>query len=182
MIDVKRCNYICGQSSTDVMHGVKQIVNFLEIAGRNYLLITNTNSEEISKIHTLLKNYYTYNDIQEFENILNDKSKLFRVDLLIFDFWDLSFDSIHRYKKIIDKLNIDYIIVANNYWYKSTEGVNDYFLVRELKSNWTKLPPTDFVSEIRITDKINKWTSTLDELKLSYIRNKKLENLFKKLD
>jgi hypothetical protein len=184
MIDIKRCNYITGDSS-DVGHGVSQIVNFLELSGRNYLLITKgkpKSSVKTTSLYTYLKNQYTFDNLEEFITILNDKSKLFRVDLLIFDFWDLNRNIIYDYKKEIDKLKIDHIIVAKEYHYKSTDDINDYHLRRELKDNFSFLSPTDFKSEIIITDNINKWSSNLDDLTKSYIRDKKIDNLFGNTD
>lgn len=176
MITIKRCNYITGDIS-DIGSSVSQIVNFLELSGRNYLLITNDKSKYTS-LHSYLKNLYTFENFQEFVNIVNDKSKLFRVDLLAFDFWNFSRTSLLDYKKEIDKLQIDHIIVAKEYHYKSTDDVTDYHLRRGLKGNWSLLPPTDFQSEIIVTDNINKWSSNLDDLIKSYIRDKKIDDLF----
>lgn len=179
MIIIKRCNYITGDIS-DIGSSVSQIVNFLELSGRNYLLITNDKfkSTKSTSLHSYLKNLYTFENFQEFVNIVNDESKLFRVDLLVFDFWNLPRTSILDYKKEIDKLQIDHIIVAKEYHYKSKDDVTDYHLRRELKGNWSLLPPIDFHSEIIVTDNINKWSSNLDDLIKSYIRDKKIDSLF----
>jgi len=180
MIIIKRCNYITGDIS-DIGSGVSQIVKFLELSGRNYLLISNgkpKTSIKTTSLYTYLHNQYTYNDITEFKDILNDSSNLFRVDLLVFDFWNLSRTSILEYKREIDNLQIDYIIVAKEYHYKSTDDVTDYHIRRELKSDWINSSPTDFKSEIIVTDNINKWSSNLYDLIKSYIRDKKIDNLF----
>jgi len=179
MITIKRCNYITGDLS-DIGSGVSQIVKFLELSGRNYLLISNgkpKTSIKTTSLYSYLQNQYTYNDLDEFKDIINDKSKLFRVDLLVFDFWNLSRVSIMEYKKVIDNLNIDHIIVAKEYHYKSTDDVTDFHLKREIKSDWNVLS-NDFKSHIVITDNINKWSSNLEDLMKSYIRDKKIDNLF----
>jgi hypothetical protein len=180
MITIKRCNYITGDLS-DIGSGVSQIVKFLELSGRNYLLISNgkpKTSIKTTSLYSYLQNQYTYNDLDEFKDILNDKSKLFRVDLLVFDFWNLSRVSIMEYKKVIDNLNIDHIIVAKEYHYKSSDDVTDYHIRRELKFDWVNSSTNDFKSYIIVTDNINKWTSNLDDLMKSYIRDKKIDNLF----
>lgn len=177
MITIKRCNYITGDIS-DIGSGVTQIVKFLELSGRNYLLMINgkpKNSIKTTSLYSYLNNQYIFDDIDDFTNIISDKSKLFRVDLLIFDFWNLSRSLILDYKKEIDKLEIDHIIVAKEYHYKSTDDVTDYHLRREYKGDWSL---SDVKSQIIVTDNINKWSSNLDYLIKSYIRDKKIDNLF----
>lgn len=177
MISIKKCNYITGDLS-DIGSGVSQIVKFLELSGRNYLLLSTgkpTTKIKTTSLYTYLSNQYTFSNIQDFKEILNNKSKLFRVDLLVFDFWNLSRTQIIEYKEEIDKLGIEHIIVAKEYHYKSTDDVNDYHIRRELKSDWLL---SEFKSYIIVTDNINKWTSNLEDLIKSYIRDKKIDNLF----
>ena len=89
---------------------------------------------------------------------------------MIFDFYSLSPWQILDYKKIIDELEIDHIIVGKEYHYKTSDDVNDFHIRKEYKE-LTK-------SEIYITDNISKWTSTLRSLSVSYIRDKKIDNIF----
>lgn len=180
MIPIKKCNYITGDIN-DIGTGVTHIVRFLELTGRNYLLLSKGKPKGNTKstsLYSYLDNQYTFDGLDEFIEIINDRSKLFRVDLLVFDFWNLSRLSIIDYKTEINKLGIDYIIVAKEYHYKSTDDVTDYHLRRELKSDWSSLSPTDIKSQIIITDNINKWSSDLDTLIKSYIRDKKIDNIF----
>jgi hypothetical protein len=86
----------------------------------------------------------------------------------------LSVSSIIEYKQVIDKLNIDYIILAKEYHYKSSEDVNDYHVKIESRELYH--------SEYSITDKISGWTSNLENLSKSYIRNKKIDDIFNKND
>ena len=65
--------------------------------------------------------------------------------------------------------------MAKEYHYKSTDEVNDYHIRGELKSDWVL---SEFKSYIIVTDNINKWTSNLEDLIKSYIRDKKIDNLF----
>jgi hypothetical protein len=127
MIQIKRCNYITGGPS-DVSYAVKKIIDFLEMEGRNTVLFCkprNSNSAA-TNLNYLINPKIEFNNLDELTDILNDKGNLFRVDLLLFDFWHLNVSSIIEYKQIIDKLNIDYIILAKEYHYKSSEDVNDY--------------------------------------------------------
>ena len=111
-------------------------------------------------------------DLNHFEELLFNKGKLFRVDLLVFDFWHLNVSSIIEYKSLIDKLDIDYIILAKEYHYKSSDDVNDYHVKIESRELYH--------SEYSITDKISGWTSNLENLSKSYIRNKKIDDIFNK--
>lgn len=176
MILINKCNYITGDVS-DIGSGVSQIVKFLELAGRNYLLLSNGKPKNSSKttLYSYLENQYIFNSQEEFSEILYDKSKLFRVDLLVIDFWNLSRTQINDYKKEIDKTNLDHIIVAKEYHYKSTDDVSDYHLRREFKSD---LSNSRYKTQFVITDNINKWSSDLDILTKSYIRDKKINDLF----
>ena len=175
MIQLKKCNYITGEPS-DLGFAVSDIIKFLENDGRTPLLFTppRASSEDKKGISTSVKyfldNQFTFDSFEEFQQIITNKSNLFRVDLLVFDFYHLSPWQIRDYKKVIDELDIQHIIIAKEYHYKSTDDVSDLHVRREYKESHK--------SEIHLTDKINNWTSTLNLLSVSYIRDKKIDNLF----
>ena len=174
MIQVKRCNYITGNPS-DVSFAVNKIVNFLEMEGRNPVLFCKPKrSSSGSTIKYLMDPKIEFHNLNHFEELLSNKGKLFRVDLLVFDFWHLSVSSIIEYKSFIDKLNIDYIILAKEYHYKSSDDVNDFHIKIESKEL--------HINEYLITDKISGWSSNLSGLTKSYIRDKKIDQLFNKDD
>ena len=75
-----------------------------------------------------------------------------------------------QYISEIEKFNIDSIIVAKEFHYKTTDDVNDFHIRKEYKE-FHKV-------DTWITDKINGVTSTIESLKTAYIRDKKLEHLF----
>ena len=173
MIEIKRCNYITGNPS-DVSYAVKKIVDFLDMEGRNPVLFCKPRSSNstATTLKYLMEPKINFNNIEDFTEVLNNNGNLFRVDLLVFDFWHLSVSSIIEYKQVIDKLNIDYIILAKEYHYKSSEDVNDYHVKIESRELYH--------SEYSITDKISGWTSNLENLSKSYIRNKKIDEIFNK--
>ena len=174
MIQVKRCNYITGNPS-DVSFAVNKIVNFLEMEGRNSVLFCKPKrSSSGSTIKYLMDPKIEFHNLNHFEELLSNKGKLFRVDLLVFDFWHLNVSSIIEYKSFIDKLNIDYIILAKEYHYKSSDDVNDFHIKIESKEL--------HINEYLITDKISGWSSNLSGLTKSYIRDKKIDQLFNKDD
>ena len=174
MIQIKRCNYITGNPS-DVSFAVNKIVNFLEMEGRNPVLFCKPKrSSSGSTIKYLMDPKIEFHNLNHFEELLSNKGKLFRVDLLVFDFWHLNVSSIIEYKSFIDKLNIDYIILAKEYHYKSSDDVNDFHIKIESKEL--------HINEYLITDKISGWSSNLSGLTKSYIRDKKIDQLFNKDD
>lgn len=175
MIQVKRCNYITGNPS-DVSYAVNKIIDFLEMEGRNPILFCkprHSNSDTTS-IKYLMSNKIEFNNLEDFSKLINDKGNLFRIDLLIFDFWHLDVSDIIDYKRVIDKLEIDYIVLAKKYHYKSSDDVNDYHVKIESREK--------FHNEYSITDKISGWSSNLENLSKSYIRNKKIDDIFNKND
>lgn len=176
MVDLKKYNYFTGEISS-VAKGVSDIVKFFDLAGRNYVLFTPTKPTNSSKYNDLCLYHYLENKI-EFKNIddfidkVNNKSNLFRIDLLVFDFWSVSKNNLWEYIKEIEKLGIDSIIVAREFHYKSNNDVNEFHLRHEYKELYK--------SEVWLTDKINNTSATIESLKLAYIRDKKIEHLFGK--
>ncbi len=176
MIPLKKCNYITGDTNS-VSYAVNRIVRFLEDDGRNPLLFAKpkSSSSKNTTLRYLIDNKIEFNDFFQFKSLLNDDGNLFRVDLLVFDFWHLSSNSIKEYQYEIDKLNIDYIIVTKEYYYKTSDDVNDYHIISDSKKS-------GFQTEYWITDKITGWTSNLDDLTKSYIRDKKINQVINKSD
>jgi hypothetical protein len=176
MVDLKKYNYFTGDKSS-VAYGVSDIIRFLDLAGYNYILFTPPKPIGPSKITDLclyhhLENKIEYNSINDFKYKISDDSNLFRVDLIVFDFWSIKKMDWSFYLDELKKLPQKFIIVAKEFHYKTTDDVNDFLLKTEYKDlhkidNW-------------LTDKINGTTATIESLKTSYIRDKKLEHLFGK--
>ena len=174
MIDLKKYNYFTGDVSS-VASGVSSIVNFLDLAGYNYILFTPPKPSESNKIHDLclyhyLNNKIEFDNIDDFKESILDKSNLFRVDLIVFDFWSKRKINWSSYLEVIKDLPQNFIIVSKEFQYKSTDDVNDFLLQTEYKELHK--------SDIWLTDRINGSTATIDSLKKSYIRDKKIEHLF----
>lgn len=180
MIDLKKCNYFTGEK--DSVDAVSSIVKFLELDNINYLLVIPSKDTNSTSIRYSLNNQFIFDDFNDFEKILQNKSNLFRVNLLVFDFWHLSLAEILQYKFEIDKTNINHIILAKEYYYKSSDDVSDYHLRREYKNTNFLSNGELFRSEVYIRDNINKWTSTLRDLKTAYVRDRKIDDLFGDID
>lgn len=174
MVDLKKYNYFTGDANC-VASGVSDIVNFLDLAGYNYVLFTPKKPSNSQKLYDLCLYHYLINkiefkDFEEFLEKISNKSNLFRIDLLVIDFWSISKKHHWKYIDIIDKINLPTIITSREYHYKSTDDVNDFHLRKEYKDT--------LKSDIWLSDKINNTSATIESLKLSYIRDKKIEHLF----
>lgn len=191
MINIKKYNYFLFDNSKSVTLlntgiGLKKIVDFLEIENRNQLLIT----DEYSSMKYMIDNKITIMemDIDKFNEILKDKSKLFRVDLLIVDLFFIPLEKIKNYLFLLSKLSIDFIIlVPKNYENDIiiNEDTNIYELYKDNLDNnykvggvtWERL---DFKNNYFLSDRINNWSKSLDVLKKSYIRDKKINIILSK--
>lgn len=172
MIDLKKYNYFTGDNIGHVSRGVSIISDFLELAGSNYVLFT---PDFKSTLYHHFDNKIIFSNLFDFIDKISNKSNLFRLDFIVFDFWHLNKDTFWLYKNEIDDLNINAIIVSREYGYSDSEDVNDFSLRYEYKKNPNSL---DDKSDIWLSDNINKTSTTLEYLKISYIRDKKLEYLF----
>ena len=93
MIQIKKSNYITGDPS-DVSYALSHIISFLETDGRTSLLICKPKKSAKTQLLYFLDNKIEFNNFNEFKIILENPSNLFRVDLLIFDFWGISVSTI----------------------------------------------------------------------------------------
>lgn len=175
MIPLKKCNFITGDINS-VSFALTKVISFLEDDGRNSILFSRPkrSSSNDTSLKYLISNKIEFVGLQDLENLLFTPGNLFRVDLIIFDFWHLNLSALLEYKKIIDRLEIDHIIVAKEYHYKNTEEVTDYHITSEIKGRNR--------SHFWISDKISGWTSNLEDLSTSYIRDKKITQIINKSD
>ena len=179
---LRKCNFFTG-TPNNVSNVVSKIVKFLELDGYNHLLITPPNStgkkDTNTGISRNLPGYLEFKTFDDLEKLISDSSNLFRINLLIFDFWYYSKEEIRRFRYLIDKLDIKYIILAKEFEYKESEDISDYHVeVKYSDFTNTSILIGEFKSDIFLTDKKNGWKSTLDALKTSYIRDKKIDSLF----
>ncbi len=172
MIDLKRCNYITGDSSS-VSFGLSRIIDFIDTSGRTPIFLGKPNS---NIKHFMSVSKFEFNNRYEFEDLLNDRGTLFRVDLIIVDLWHLNqVSSVMEYKSYLDKTGIDYIIVTNRYHYKESDDIYVYKIEKETVDTTNNYIST---SKYWITELIGGWKSTIDDLILSYRRDKKIDDIF----
>lgn len=181
MIEIKRCNYITGDLNS-VSYGLSKIINFLETAGRNPLFLFKPIG--YSRSGSSLKSFIQtskleFNNRYEFQEIIDNKSNLFRVDLIVVDLLHLnSVSSVLDYKEMLDKVGVDYIIVSDKYHYKEGDDIFIYKIEKE--SVDTANIPYHFFTNNKyfISEKVGGWRSSLDDLIVSYRRDKKIDDIF----
>jgi hypothetical protein len=168
MIELKKGNFITGDTNS-VSYGLNKIIKFLELDGRNIILLTTPKVSYTNPLKYLATNKVEYKNFDQFQGILNDSSVLFRVDLIVADLWHLRSLPI-EFKKALDNCGIQYIIASKRYHYTECDDITDYHVKRESISG-------SYDSSYIITDKINGWTSNLDDLAKSYVRDKKIDGI-----
>lgn len=171
MIPLKRCNYITGDSSS-VSYGLDKIINFLELEGRNIIVFFPKPKSYYNSLTYFVNNRKEYDGFDNLKSLMETEGTLFRVNLIILDIWHLR-NLNKEYIDLIKSTDIDFILVSRNYHYTSSEDVCDYHIKRESVSHRNS-------DQFFITDKINGWTTDLDALKISYIRDIKINKLFDK--
>lgn len=174
MITLKKYNYFTG-TTNDVSNSVSKIVKFLEVDGFNPILFCRDNST----IKHQLSNNFEFKNLEHFKELVSEPGNLFRCNLIVLDLWGFNLIEIDKFKSIVEGFDVKLIILAKEFNYKSSDDVGDYHVVTKYNSNVT---PTSLSIPIRsetiITERISNWTSTLDDLKKSYIRDKKIDKLF----
>jgi len=171
MITLKKYNYFTGTPG-DVSNSVSKIVRFLEIDGFNPILFC----RNTSTIKHQMPNNFEFKNLEHFRELVSDPGNLFRCNLIVLDLWGFNLIEIDKFKSICDDLNIKLIILAKEFNYKTSDDVSDYHVIT--KYNHGTQISLPIKSETTITERISNWTSTLDDLKKSYIRDKKIDILF----
>lgn len=171
MLDLKKCNYITGQSNV-VSFGISKIIDFFENSGRTPIFFSIKESQFSSLIQT---SKIEFKNIKNFEELLSNKSNLFRVDLIVVDLWFLkNVSQVLSYKSILDKLNIDYVILTTKYHYiEGDENVSVY----KIDSEYTDIK-SSFDVKFWISDLVSKNKTSMNDLVLAFKRNRKIDDLF----
>ena len=173
MITLKKYNYFTG-TPNDVSNAVSKIVRFLEVDGFNPILFCRDNSN----IKHQMPNNFEFKNLEHFKELVSEPGNLFRCNLIVLDLWGFNLIEIDKFKSIVEELDVKLIILAKEFNYKTSDDVGDYHVVTKYNSNVTQALLLPIRSETIITERISNWTSTLDDLKKSYIRDKKIDKLF----
>lgn len=177
MIDLKHFNYFSGEESA-VGKAVYQICQMHELAGNMSILFHSRNNSEIG-LHHSLQPAHSYQNNTELSNMLGDKGLLFRVDIIVIDAWKMKTDSLDRLVEQMKNLSPVFIIMSQSYHIVSdNENIAEYtaqsnIVYGKRNINGFSLP----LREILINSKTDGWSATTEDLKASFIRDKRLDDL-----
>jgi len=176
MIKLSKVNYFTGEAAS-VASAVSKIVQFLEVEGTNPIFFTPEQAGLGRKTQTIGKSCMIvprieFKGIIDFEEKIGDSGLMFRASLIVLDFWHLDRSGIEEYKKIAMSKGLDCIIMAKEYIYNEGEDVSDFHVVVKYEEGGSSL--LGFKSRTTIHNKIDGWKSNLDDLKKTYIRDKKI--------
>lgn len=176
MIDLKRVNFISGEKNA-ISFGLSKILDFLDLTGRNIVFLSKPKNDVKTSLKYIVNfNKREFNNHKEFGDLVIDKSTLFRVDLIVVDLWEESVDSVITYKQMLDKTGLDFIIVSDKYHY--IIGDNDITVNRLEQDRNSNLKSLKFYTKYYIKNELTKQKYSFDDYKLSYIRDKKINDLF----
>ena len=179
MIRLSKTNYFTGEANS-VASAVSKIVQFLEVEGTNPIFFTPEQSSVSKKAQSIGKSCMIvprieFKGIMDFEEKIADRGLMFRASLIVLDFWHLDRAKIEEYKKIVAATGLDCVIMAKEYIYKEGEDVSDFHVVVKYEEGGSSL--LGFKSQTTIHNKIDGWKSNLEDLKKTYIRDKKIDGL-----
>jgi hypothetical protein len=184
MIELGNKNMIFKSKGSDSV--VSEIINFLDLTGVNALFIT---SDVNSSLSMRIDINYIHCSSSNIETKLKDH--LFRVEHLF-----VEVRGIHESNKYFDEIRkvtsipITFILSESKSFRSSSNYHNidnlDYDFIyltqRSLNTGTVALLILPTLKDYIIKDLKNNWESNLESLRKSYIRNKKLEDLFGDLD
>lgn len=187
MISLSQTNYFTGEVGS-VSAAVSRIVRFLEIEGINPIFLTPAVSQLASNAKTIGKSCaivprVEFAGIADFDHKLADRGLMFRCNLIVADLWHLDRTGVGNYRKMLAETGIKHIIMAREYRYSESEDVSDFHIVVKYESLGAGqgISPGSmqlgFKSETTITEKRHNWKSTLEELKKSYIRDRRIDGI-----
>jgi len=183
MIELGNKNMIFRSKGSDSV--VSEIINFLDLTGMNALFIT---SDVNSSLSMRIDINYIHCSSSNIETKLKDH--LFRVEHLFVEVRGIHesnqyFDEIRK----VTSIPITFILSESKSFRSSSNYHNidnlDYdfiYLTKRKKSDSVAMLIRQTLKNYIVEDLKNNWESNLENLKISYIRNKKLEDLFGDLD
>jgi hypothetical protein len=175
MLDIGKLNLFRSVSPKGYSNGnwtISHIIDYYDIMGENVIYL---NSDINTNLHLKCS-------VKKFENnselIKVLENGLFRVSIIVIDF-----NSIDRLDIIRDITSLPIIVVAGtfepNYHFIYSDKF-DYFYECYSKIDYSMSfmsvnPTIEYVNDVK-----NDWVSTVEDIKIQLLRDKKIEEIFKK--
>lgn len=178
MIDLKKFNYFSGEESA-VGKAVYQICQMHELAGNMSILFHSRNGSEIG-LHHSMQPAHTYRTDAELSGMLHDAGLLFRADIVVIDAWKMKSERLYSVIGQLKDFAPNFIIMSESYHViKNSENVAEYTVQSNiLHSKQRNVAGISMpIRETLIMSKTENWSATTDELKASFVRDKRLDDL-----
>ena len=182
MLDLKRFNYFSGEENA-VSKAVLQICQMHELAGNMAILFYFEHNNKIG-LNYHMHPAHAYRTNAELSNMLNDKGLLFRSDIVVIDAWEMNVEALDRIVNQVKDLAIYFIIMTQSYHVVSNnENVSEYTAHSNLvEGKYKTVVGLGHGIQIPIRDTLIKsktdgWSATTDDLKASFIRDRRLDDL-----
>jgi hypothetical protein len=174
MLDIGKLNLFRSVSPKGYSNGnwtISHIIDYYDIMGENVIYL---NSDINTNLHLKCSVRKFENNSELIKILEND---LFRVSIIVIDF-----NSIDRLGIIRDITSLPIIVVAGtfepNYHFIYSDRF-DYFYECYSKIDFS-LSFIDMNSIEYVNDVKNDWISTVEDIKIQLLRDKKIEEIFKK--
>lgn len=177
MIDLRKFNYFTGEESA-VGKAVYQICQIHELAGSMCILFHSRAGSEIG-LHHSMQPAHSYHTDSDLLMMLADEGLMFRADIVVIDAWKMSSVRLDRIVSKIKDLGHLFIIISQSYHVVSGDEIAEYTaqsnIVEGKQRNVTGFSVP--LKETRIKSKTENWSATTEELKASFVRDKRLDDL-----
>lgn len=177
MLDLKRFNYFSGEE-TAVSKAVFEICQIYELVGNMSILFHSRNLSDIG-LHHSFQPAHSYKNIKELSNMLADKGLLFRADIIVIDAWKMKSESLDLLLEQVKNINSSFIIMSQSYHIiNNIENISEYTVQSNIVHGNRNIKGFSLpLRETLINSKTEGWSATTEELKASFIRDKRLDDL-----
>lgn len=180
MLDLGKYNWVsCGDMISLAPAGfLKQVLPFLEMEGFVYFaLLPQYNN---SSLGHFIENWKLFKDREHLEEIVADSGNFFRVNLVVLDLmFCKSAKQAKSYLDLLTNLDCQFIILISDWEPSKSDDSNfweiKYVMYKDSTSGGGfSLGGSNMKSHILVTHKWEGWESNLEDLRLAWIRDKKI--------
>ena len=177
MIDLRRINYFTGEQAA-VGKAVHQICGMHELAGSMSILFHPRNMSDTG-LHHSMQPAHAYRTEADLATMLSDKGLLFRADIIVIDAWEMKSAALDRIVEKARCLDASLVIMAKSYHVVAGDGVAEYTAESNIAEGKQRIVMGFSVplKETRIKSKTENWSATTEELKASFVRDRRLDDL-----
>ena len=177
MLDLKKYNWFHPNTSSDnfaISMMLRNILPVLEMEGYNSLTLVEGDNYSIN--YALLDNWKFFRGREDLEKFAEDSGNLFRVNLIVLDLiFCQDLEEVNGYLTALSHLDVKFIILVGKPVPKRDSN-STFYSVESIFEQLAVLVPLTKPSKVRINlyNIWEDWKSDLDDLKMVWIRDKKI--------